>query len=49
MNPNPIFSINSSKSFTLLLFNFLQIHDTNNLSNKLLHIVLDLVNVILEI
>jgi len=29
----PIFPIDSSKSLTMFLFNFLQIHDTNNLSN----------------
>jgi len=49
LTPIPIFSIESLKSFTLLLFNLLQIHDTNNLSNKLLHIFLHLVNIILEI
>jgi len=30
-----IFSIESSKSFTLFLYNLLQIHDTNNLLNKI--------------
>jgi len=49
--PISIFSI---KSFTLFLFKFLtQIHDTNNLLKKLLnklwHIFLYLVNIILEI
>jgi len=43
------FPIDSSKSFTLLLFNFLQIHDTNNLSNKLWHIFSYLMHIILEI
>jgi len=41
--------IDSSKSFSLLLFNFLKIHGTNNLFNKGLHIFLYLVNIILEI
>jgi len=50
LNPIPIFSIESSKSFTLFLFIFLyNIHDTNDLSNKLWHIFLYLVNIRLEI
>jgi len=47
--PIPIFPIDSSKSFNLLLFNSLKIHDTNNLSNRFWHIFSYLVNIILKI
>jgi len=50
LTPIPIFSIESSKSFSLFLFNFFTlVHDTNNLSNKLCDIFSYLVNIILEI
>jgi len=49
MNPNPNFSNWVIQIIYFVLFNFLQIHDTTNLLNKLLHIFSYLVNIILEI
>jgi len=48
MNPNSNFPNWLMQIFYFALFNFLQIHHTNNLSNKLLHIFLYLVNIILD-
>jgi len=49
MNPNPNFPNWLIQIFYFAIFNFLQIHNANNLHNKLLHIFLYLVNIILEI
>ena len=49
MKTNPNFLNWLIQIFYFALFNFLQIHNTNNLFNKLLHIFLYLVNIILEV
>ena len=48
MNTNPNFPNWLIQIFYFAIFNFLQISHTNNIFNKLLHIVLYLVNIILE-
>jgi len=49
MNPNPNYPNWLIQIIYFASFNFLQIHDTNDLSNKLLHIFLHLINIILRI